>query len=259
MTKKSTDDENKPQFFEIKEKPMIHKIFDVLVRHNIPVTLWLKNQTLRFETTFVKLNADLKNLTTGIPGDVGEARLTASIKAQGNEEILGSFQVDAVNFFFKSKYIAGNDLAYFAVALPEQLYKLQRRQNLRIPFARERAPVLTMADPTKDYGPSKAISEEDLLSFRVLDLSAGGVAIAAEMDHKDKFKRGLKLADLRFTLKDAQIIASGVVAYASEKKNEKGHAYIKVGVKFNPLKAQYDRQIVQFVLDESRRVFSLLY
>jgi hypothetical protein len=67
------------------------------------------------------------------------------------------------------------------------------------------------------------------------------------------------LHNIRFKLKGVAIEGEGKVIHVKEGKNDKGQPMLKVGVEFIGLAPQHEKAIVQFALDESRRLFSLLY
>lgn len=248
----------KPEFFEIKDAIMIARIFDVAVRHKIKLTLWLKNQSLKFEAEFSQTYRESKTIAVGLPPDITYPIFEAAIKNQGSDDVLGSLQIDQTNFFYKTVCLEKNHTGLVRMQLPTSIYKMQRRVNLRIPFSRQLAPTLTLFDPAKKLDPNVAISPKDLLKFRMLDLSGGGCGIAAKIDDKQKLAVDTLIHDIRFIILGMEIVTDGVVKHVGETKNDVGKPMLKVGIQFQSLKMDYDKHIVKFVLDESRKIFTLL-
>ncbi|MBI3555715.1 MAG: PilZ domain-containing protein [Deltaproteobacteria bacterium] len=249
----------KPDFFEIKESIMIAKIFDIATRHHIKVTVWLKNQSIKFETELSQAYRESKMVAVDFPPEVTPESFDEAVLAQASQEILGSFQIDQTNFFFKTVCHPRSHPKLLRLSLPQSIYKLQRRVNLRIPFSRQVAPKLTMFDPGKTLSASHAITDKDVLAYRMLDISAGGCGIAAKLEEKAKFKVGTPLHDIRFSIRGMDIVAEGHVKHVVEISSDVGKPILKVGIQFQGLKMQFDKHIVKFVLDESRKLFTLLH
>lgn len=252
---------SQPDFFEIKERKMIDKILDVTCRHKVIVTVWLKNQTVKFDTLIRYYITGSNRLSIALPPGMTEPEFAASVNAQGTSEVFASFQLDSVNFFIKTVYAPAKGTSSELVQLeaPKSVFKLQRRSALRIPFPRATAPKVTALKPGKTYDASKPILDSDLLAFRVVDISASGIGIAAPAELKDVLKQGAVLEDMRFSIRGVEIAVRGVVRFGRDTLNDQGKVMYRVGVQFVGLKAHHEKHIVQFVLDESRKMFSLLH
>lgn len=258
-TKPSGGGKNGSPFFEIKDSILIAKLFDIATRHFIPVTLWLKNQTLKFEAELTVEVREYKTSVAILPESVSPESFNELLAVQQSNEILGSLIIDSTTFFFKTttKPI-GADREYVRFLIPASVFKLQRRTNLRIPFQRNLAPKVTVFDPTRTWDPTKAVSNKELILLRMLDLSAGGCAVAARIEEKDKFAAGTLLHDLRFLLRTMEIVTEAVVRHVVETVNDKGQPMLRVGLQFKDLRIDFAKHISLFVEDESRKIFTLL-
>jgi len=250
---------DKPRFFEIKDEATVSKVLDSAYHSRAPVTIWLKDQSIKFNSRIVQFAHHLKLLSFYFPATVSETKFLETVKAQKRPEVFGTFSIEGVNFFFKVEFYSKTDKNAFQTPLPVPMFKLQRRANLRITLKREQAPRVTFFDPEKYYRVSQPISDKDLLAFRVVDISAGGLSFAIRPEEKSRFHSEQKLKDLRFRLRTTEINVDAVVRHVVDAKNDQGKPIAKVGIKFVGLKATHEKIIVQFVLDESRRVFSMLY
>lgn len=245
-----------PKFFEIKDRALLQKIFDSAQKAQLPVTVWLKTQSLRFESTFAEFTPNTKRISLTRPQEVPVALFLDAIKKQQSDDVLGSFQLQATNFFFKTRYLAMPREDWIQLEAPTMIYKLQRRSTLRIPFRRADAPKMTLFSPDKEFSPNKPIRPEDLLTVRVLDVSAGGVAIAVPIEHKGAFKRGARVVDMRFKVKGLEIATNGKITHVAETTNDQGKPMLKIGIQFAGLKVHHEKHLVKFALEESRRLFT---
>ncbi|MBI3543468.1 MAG: PilZ domain-containing protein [Deltaproteobacteria bacterium] len=249
---------NDSPFFEVKDPILIAKIFDVATRHHHKVTLWLKAQTVKFEAELTYDERVYKNMVCKPPLGFDLPGLYNLLANQGSSEILGSINIEHTNFFFKTTCNSTADDKYIHLGMPPSIFKLQRRQAMRIPFQRNFAPTLSVFDPTKTFDSSKPIVKGDILAMRMLDLSVGGCGVAAKIDEADKFAKGTKLRDLRFLVRGMEIVAEGEVKHVLKTTNDRGKPMLRVGIQFGQLKMDYETVIGQFVLDESRKIFTLL-
>lgn len=248
----------KPKFFEINDLAVIRKMFDVCVHHTIPFTFWTRNQSFKFETTISEVFPNTGRIFVRQPPELSADDLEKALRDQGANEILGSFQLDSVNFFFRTTYNEKLPNAILNLQIPNSVFKLQRRANVRIPLPRISAPKLTLLKPGVEFDPSKPIKDSDISAYRMLDVSAGGLSFAAPAAEKQLFAKGTKLFDMRFKLREKTLTLKGKVAYIGDAKNDKGQPILKIGVEFSELRPADEQVLVQFALEESRKLFSLL-
>ncbi|GEM_PF-1557996 len=254
---KSTDKKNDVAFTLVKDEALIAKLLEALGRHKVPLTFWFKEQSLRFESDFFQYLQHLKKLLIRLPIEVGEAAFSGAIKAQGTPQIFASFQIDTVNYFFKTDVLELMAPDAFRIEIPKEIFKLQRRANLRIPFKRHEAPKVSCIHP--DAANKKAILDSDLMQFRMLDISAGGIALAVPTEQQEHMGLGRIIKDLRFQLKGTELNCTAIVRHHKAAENEQGKTFIRVGLQFTTLRPQNEKAIAQFVLEESRRMFSIMY
>lgn len=250
---------SKPKFFEIKDEALIIKVFDLAHRHKTIFTMWFKSQSIRFDSRITQFLLYLKRLTFQFPVTVNENEFLDAFKSQGTPEIMASFSIDTTNFFLKTRYVGMPHPNVFQLELPQQIYKMQRRSYVRIPFTRTTAPKLTILDPRRSMDAKDTLTPKDYLHFRILDVSIGGLAIAAPVESKDIFNVGAKFHDMRFKIKGAELMADGAVIHVFETFSDQKKPMIQIGIQFIHLQQRYEKLIAQFALDESRRLFSSLY
>lgn len=249
----------KPRFFEVRDETTVVKILDAAYDSRAPVVIWLKDQSIKFDSRIVQHARHLKLLSFYFPASVPEPRFLETIHAQKRPEFFATFQVEGINFFLRGDFYSKTDKNAFQAPIPHSIFKLQRRANLRITLKREQAPRVTFFDPQKYFRVSQPISDKDLLAFRILDVSAGGISFAIRPEEKGRFHAEQKLKDLRFRIKGIDISVDAIVRHVVDTVNDQGKHVAKVGVKFSGLKAPQEKAIVQFVLEESRKIFSSLF
>lgn len=249
---------NQVYFTEIKDESVITRLLNLCARHEINATFWLKSQSLKFDAPFSKYLQHMRKLLVAIPDGVTKEQLSNALHEQSSNLMMGSFQADALSFFFKTNFITFVDDTHFQIEIPKSVYKLQRRQSLRIPFSRHDAPKLSVFDPRKDFVSGNAIKEEDLLEFRILDVSTGGLAFASSIENNSFLKRGKRLHHLSFKVRGTEIITDADITHVGHSENDQGKPILKIGVRFFRLPMKYEKVIAQFTLHESRKLFSIL-
>ena len=256
-----TGKKNDSIFTEIKDLNLIHRIFNVICKHRVILTCWFKDQNLRFDTVATEFFPNIRRMLLEYPQIVPETELLNAVKVQNSELILISFQLDKVNFFLKANLKGRNDANTLKIETPYTLFKLQRRNAVRISFKKEQSPDISFVLPEKSALEASKWKPEDFLKFKLLDISVGGLSFEAEEKYKDQpLKKGVKLYNMNFFLKDQPLKVSGLVMHLSKIKNDSTpKVFYRVGVQFTTLDPISEKAIAQFTLEESRKMFSLLY
>lgn len=247
------------KFFEIKDPSVVRNIFGLVVRRGLVFTLWVKDQASRYKTRVIFVSPDTKRILVQFLAMQSETPFLRDLRARSTEVVLATFQADSIDFFLKTQFINRTSEGHVELHLPDSIFRLQRRASLRIPLTRDAAPKVTLLDPSVENTQYAALTDGSILAYRMLDLSAGGCALAAPVEDAPKFRRGDSVHDLRFSLRGIPIIAEGTIVHVQKIKNDRGKEILKVGLQFVNLQNQYERHIVVFALDESRKLFSLLY
>ncbi len=246
------------KFVEVKDESRIAKAFKVASVDKVFLTFWFKNQNLKFDSTVIEYLPNTKKIHLQFPVTVNEVELLRNIQTQGTNDIFGSMRIGAENFFFKTQ-LTDVRTSMLIMNVPDSVYRLQRRMHLRIPFPRKLAPKLFMPDPTKPFQEDIILKEEQMLFFRVLDVSVGGLSIAVALTQRNLFSSNQILKQLLFKIRGREILTNGEVRYIMDTQSDQGKSMAKIGIKFIALKPAYEKVIVQFVLDESRALFSRMY
>ena len=246
------------KFQEINDLDYIQKVFGIISNHGIRVTLWLKNKKFRMECTDSRfLKAD-GMLALKYPAFLDlDQFLAAAAMPENANEVMAVTLVEGANLFLKMSLVRAQNM-FLVFKVPNSLYKLQRRANLRIPFASNNAPKLVLLDPEKAKDLKAKLKKTDFMEFRVLDISPGGIAFQASLSEASRFATGNSIDDLRFKLRNIDILARGIIRHSSAAIGDYNKPVLVVGLQFISLHTHYETHIAQFVMEESRRMFTLL-
>jgi hypothetical protein len=249
---------SKIQFSEIRDEAVIARVLDVAQRKRVPLTLWLKKQSVKFDTHFAYYLQFLRKLAVQLPSTINLEEFSAALSQQGSEEIFGSFQVDTVFYFFKTPCMLRERNA-MPIEVPRRLYKLQRRAHMRLPFERQNAPKLRMFDPSRTFPDMRLPLPEESTEYRVLDLSLGGVGIAVKQDEGPFFKPGRVVHDVKVSVKGISINTDCIVQNRIPSANDQGTPILRIGLRFLKLENTTQQLLANYVIDECRRRFTILY
>ena len=171
------------------------------------------------------------------PKDLDPLQFAAALKASGETLCRFSVSLETANLFFKSDF-AGRDPAGLKFKIPTAVYKVQRRKDMRMPIPPGYTLKVTYVDP-----------EDNLRSCtkKVVDISAGGLAITINPDEETLYTNGLILYQMTFTIRGTTITTQ------AEVRHSRG---LKVGLLFMGISAQHAELINGYVNEETRKYFS---
>lgn len=242
-------DKNYNPFSEVSDQAIIEKLFTRLLTQKHAVTIWTKNQVVKFKTQVSVFAANNQKLSFDLTKETNATILLKGFESQQSNELFGSFFIDSVYYFFKSNCYEKPEGITFLVSVPKIIYKLQRRAFLRIPFIRQVAPALTLNDPIKP---------DHLLMYRMLDISVGGLAFAIPLADQAHFKSNQIVNDIRFKMRGIEVSINGEVRHVKQELNDKNEPILKIGIQFLNLPKQDEDLIAAYVVEESQRLFSEL-
>jgi hypothetical protein len=208
--------------------------------------IWTKDQKHVINTHLSGLSdADLA-LFVWIPTDFDPKALVDTLAADGSSECFFSVSLQRANVFFKTPLL-GYDEQGFKFRVPEQLYKVQRRKDLRFPIPEGYVLKVEFQDP---------LFPETRLVKKVLDISASGMAIWIADSEEAMFHPGMIIHKVSFTVRSKRITCDAEVRHIKLMALESKTPGVKMGVLFRNLK-QVDAQVIAtYVFEESRKFFS---
>jgi len=134
------------------------------------------------------------------------------------------------------------DYVAFRVPWPEAVLRMQRRESYRLPLS---------ATATATLLPG---ADADGRTLRVLDLSAGGLALAVPDDAIHGFQPGTRLPPCRLQLGDAEPVPVAVEVAWTARDGVRGNtAWWRAGCRFAELPAALEQQLMQYIFRIERQ------
>ena len=213
------------------------KLLQESVKTLASTSTWTKNQEIVFNG-HISLISDVEPIFyLWEPKDLDPVKFANALKASGELLCRFSISLESVNLFFKSEF-AGRDPAGLKFKIPSAVYRVQRRKDMRMPIPPGYTLKVTYVDP-----------EDNLRSCskKVVDISAGGLAISINPDEETLYANGLILYQMTFTIRGVKITTQ------AEVRHSRG---LKVGLLFIGISAQHAEVINGYVTEETRKYFS---
>ncbi|MBY0471242.1 PilZ domain-containing protein [bacterium] len=209
--------------------------------------IWTKNQECVVNTMMVLFSEVDTGIFFIVPKGFDPKNFMASLAKTGENDCFFSMSLARANIFFKAAFI-GFEKKYMHFDIPTKIYKVQRRNDLRFVFPQNYEMEVQFEDPT---------APNNVLTKKIIDLSAGGMALHIEEADHGLYQPGVMLKSMTFIIRGRQIICDGEIRHVAF--NSHGGRRVsgaKIGVLFHKLKAGETQHIAQFIFDESRRYFS---
>ncbi len=202
-----------------------------------PVIIWTHDQAQMINTHVTMIGWHDKTIYTWIPPDFDPKAFKTKLEDAGTKECFFSISLARANIFFKTLY-RYHDRGGLQFHLPVQIYKVQRRKDMRFPIQPPYKIIVSFDDPT---------FPDRRMSRTIFDVSASGMSILLEEDDAPLFPMGAVINNLSFTLRDRILRANGEVRHRKD---------TKVGILFKGMAAVDSQYIAAFVFEESRKYFS---
>lgn len=216
-----------------------------------PTTFWRQKEgqtegDLTYESKFIGFSEKDHLITLKIPSSVNNREFVRTHTKENMREFLFSVSLSRGHVFFRSQFIGPSPSGY-TFSQPSKVYKVQRRGEYRYRIPKWDLKKVEMPNPQK---PGEVVSR------KMLDLSAGGMAFFIKPDEQEFYPSSTEIPGMSFKLKSKTIIVDGEVRHAQLITDK--IRYVKVGIFFTRV-SQNDKSLIsQFVFDESRKFFSNL-
>lgn len=242
-----TADLKKPpkEFIPIDKPEEAEQLLQEATRGFVSAIIWSKNQKFMFRSNFKKYDKNEGCLVVATPANFDHKLLEMELGESKSEECYFSVSLSWANIFFKSKYIA-KWTEGIRFEIPTQLYKVQRRKDLRLRALEG----LNMTAELDDPAGSGVKSVRKLF-----DLSASGLSLLAASKESVVFGHGLTLTNISFLVGDKKVmIPRSEVRHCKEIELE-GKKFLKVGVLFREIREADSSRIASYVFEETRKFF----
>ena len=211
--------------------------------------IWTKDQKFVFNTNLIHVSSSTSALYIAVPKDFDETDFGAHLK-KGKTDCFFNVTHPRASFFFKAPS-RGPDAFGYCFDLPESLYKLQRRSNMRYLIQSPYTMKVEFPNPL-----SGGLSPGELVVRKIADLSAGGMSFFVSELDAPLFPKDMILGPMKFKVRLETVTVRGQVqntrlVFDSSKENK-----MRVGIKFIDLKKADEHLISEFVMQENRKFLS---
>ncbi len=240
----SEKSDKKSYFVPVTDLDVIRDVFRVAMKERTALHLWLKDRKIDFEgrISYLQGRVLFVDLPSRISNEIWDQSFMQGV-LEGESTIFANLTVNKFNFFMKLTVQSREDRS-LRIQRPDQIYKLQRRTFTRMRLSYVR----------KIYASIKNIQS----TFRILDVSGGGLAIAVSPAQMKWFQPNDVISNLSFELGRRKINEEVVVKRITKAKDEGGIAIMKVGLMFTDGSMETVNAIESFILQESQNIFSTL-
>lgn len=217
------------------------------IRQICSTVVWTKDQKIVVNTHLGAANELDEKLTVWVPREHELRSLDTELR-KSPEQCYFSISLTRANILFRSSY-QGSDGQALTFQYPQEIFKIQRRKNFRLPIPDGYVVKVEFTDP---------ILPSHRLSRRVHDISAGGLSFVTPLDEEPLFRAGTKLTATAFKLKGKDIQAECEVRHTRELKGSKTPS-LKVGCEFTQIRPGDSQHIAAYVFEESRKYLTNLF
>jgi c-di-GMP-binding flagellar brake protein YcgR len=208
--------------------------------------IWTKDQK-HYITTHLNLYSDAGDVIYAwIPKGFNAEEFLIDLHKTESFECYVSVSLQQANIFFKCNF-KGHDRAGLKFTLPEKVFKVQRRQDVRYTIPETHVMKVTFQDP---------IFPESQLTKKVIDISAGGLAFHATEVEKNMLHTNLVLKNVTIAIHTKELRFEAEVRHVQSISEADPRKGVKVGVMFQKIKPQDSQTIATYVFEEARKLYT---
>ncbi|MDR6990831.1 flagellar brake protein [Luteimonas sp. 3794] len=235
------DDEDSP--FALRHPLEIGGVLRTLVEARSIITAQLVPGGLACPTALLAVHDDGTLVLDGNRQDAMNRRMAAATR------LVCRTQLDLVPIRFRLPTPTPIDYegyAAFSAPWPDLLLRLQRREMYRLQ-------VSTAAPVTLYVDDSGAGPDANASGLRVLDISGGGLALAAPEHQESRFSAHARIAPCLLRLGDAAPIQVALEVTHGERLDIRGVPFWRAGCRFVNLPAAHEQRVLQYIFQIERQ------
>ena len=239
-------DKNPAQAFIPLDSPIeIRKLLKEGAGSAASVILWTNEQKQLFRS-HLSAYTDVENcFYIWIPADLDINGFLQEMQSQRHAECYLNILLKRTNLFFKSRLV-GSEMLGLKFLIPNQIFKLQRRRNFRLPIPDGYVMKVEFSHP---------FFPENRLIKKIHDISASGLSFLIEDHEEVLFQAGLLIKEIQFMVKNRKITTDAEIRHInsfSDPVRPKKILY-QVGLALKNMKPSDSDHIAAYVLEESRK------
>ena len=208
--------------------------------------IWTKDQKKVIFSHLSLFSEAEKVLYAWIPKDIDPHQFMDELAQAGTKDCFFSVSLMTANIFFKARFI-GSDAGGFRFEIPEKIFKVQRRKDVRFAIPPGHVVRVEFDDP---------LFPEKRYSKKIIDLSAGGLAFIADPSEDLVFQAGMILKNITFSVKNKTFKVEAEVRHKRLLPDNSSTKGLKVGLQFKDLRAGENQLIAQYIFEESRKFYA---
>ncbi len=219
------------------------------VKTHASTLLWTPNQEHNINTYLSMISKVDQVIYAWVPPGLDPAKFMDDLASRSITDCFFSISLARANIFFKSRFV-GIDKAGLRFKTPGAVFKVQRRKDLRFRIPDGHVLKAEFEDP---------VMPGTTLVKKILDLSAGGIAILVTEAEAPMFTKELTIQHLTFTFAGRKVTCNAEVRHAAPHPDQARFPGIKVGLLFKNIREADVQFIASAVFEESRKYFMKLF
>ncbi len=204
---------------------------------------WSAGQKLSYTSRIVKVHETNGLVSISVSKEFpGGEEFEAALIHEALEEILFSLHLPTDIIFFKAEPRRG-ETGYFNARVKPPIFKVQRRQTLRLPISPDKASAVVIR-----------LDSDHTIGAELLNLSEGGVGIAVrdQKDH-DLLTKATKPFSILFDVFGVRIECQATARHGSQAGSTMVKKSFRVGVAFEGMDPKMKTRLSQLVFEESSK------
>jgi hypothetical protein len=238
----STDTGAPREFIPVEDPLEVMAYFVEASQTTASTLVWTKNQENITQSRISMISETDRSFYAWVPQDFELLRFQDELKEKQTSDCFFSVSLSQANIFFKTTFLE-YDSAGLKFKIPDKVYKVQRRKNVRCQIPDDYSMPAEFQDP---------LYPQKTLKKKVLDISAGGISFITHEKDDPLFQVGMILNSFKFSIRLRLIRVTAEVRHKKALPNQS----IKVGLMFTEISAADVEHISAYVFDENRKYFA---
>lgn len=239
-----SSDSEKPSrgFVPVEDAAEVDRLLKAGAKVFASTMVWTKNRGFSLNGQLCLYTGLGQRVCVKVPASFNFKEFRNNLDKSDTRDCLFSISLQSAMLFFKAAFIQ-HDTVGLVFHSPEQVFKVQRRKELRLKVPEEQNLKVEFEDPE---------FPDKMRVKRLYDLSAGGLSFLTGPEDASIFVKGMILKNVTFSIGNRKIMAAAEVRHSFESQKH-GKARIKVGLFFKNIRPGQAQQIATYVFDESRK------
>ncbi len=223
-------------FTEIAERDTM-EVLQSAISTKSKTHIWTEGRAHQMVGRISKVANSESVILIAVPKD---KKFEQSLETSGTEDVLISVQLPSDLIYFKAKVKRSDEVA-FSFMVVQPLYKVQRRQAIRVPVPSD------MSSPVQITIPGRSTP----IKATMLNISVGGVGVLTQdMSLEENFQIGMA-AEVSFQFGTLPVRTQATLRYLQKVQGSLVGKRLKIGVQFEGIHSKTQDEIHIFVMNES--------